>query len=144
MTSEERIKRKKEAYKAHYRELKALRAKARQVRYRNALSSAMNELNSSIQGNMNVHDEYVDRLENETAASDARLEIAMEASPAPLDPEQELKDELRRADALLAQMQAEEAGESGTTAAAETPVSPPSVKTIGQMPEVPPERNTGA
>ena len=81
MTPEE-YKRLKEAEKEHLRKLKEIKEKARVLRRQQSVTKAMEELGTSTRAALDTHEEMLDKLEMDTAMSEARFEIALEATQA--------------------------------------------------------------
>ncbi len=120
MTPEER-KRFKEEEKAHLRKLRALRAAARRQRPGTAAASVARMVADFHQA-VDVHNEFMDRLDQETARNEARVEVTLEAK-APSTPHMTAA---RHADTRVLRKRAEPESERGTEA----------VKTIGRMPDI--------
>ena len=124
MTPEEREKFKEEE-KAHLRKMRELRAAARRAQSMNATRSRVTGMVEGFQRVAGTHDEFMSKLDEETARAEARLEVALENQP-PVESKQQ------DADALLAQLSAEVATED---AVPEPEEEPEAKKTIGLAPE---------
>ncbi len=107
MTPEE-YERLKEAEKEHLRKLKKLKETARLLDRQKKVSRAVTDMTSSMQDRLDEHADIMDQIAEESALSEARLEIAMEASETADRIAREISDEeeVRKAKAkeLIRQM----------------------------------------
>ena len=127
MTPEER-KRFIEEEKAHLRKLRALKAAARRSTILGGAQRGLASMVDGLRKTLDTHGEFVDRLDRDSATSEARTEMILEEQTE-LDTRAAKE---KRADALLAQFSAEEA-DVGVTGHADDSAQK-SAKTIGRMP----------
>ncbi len=127
-----------EEEKAHLRKMRGLKVSARARAMQAAAKNRINAMVTGFTSMVDTHTEFVDRLQDETAVSEARLDMALEQKRESLEDARAAR--LRRADALVAQLEAAElASKEGSSAyddlpessEHETEVCP---KTIGRMP----------
>ena len=120
MTPEER-RRFIEEEKAHLRKLRALNAAARNQSKLAGTRQRLADMVNDARKTLETHDEFRDKLDRETAVSEAKVELALEQQ----------SSAYRRADRLVAQLAAE-GSESEDAPMEDRPVGK-TPKTIGRM-----------
>ncbi|GIV58010.1 MAG: hypothetical protein KatS3mg042_0923 [Rhodothermaceae bacterium] len=131
MTPEE-YQRIKEAEKEHLRKLRALKQKVRELERLKRVNQALSDVSGGAADTLETHREMIEKLALETAWSEARLELALEAEAGAEDPlaraEREEALQKARAQELIRQMKLE------VSSPGEAPARPPADKTIGAGP----------
>lgn len=142
MTNEE-YQRIKEAEKAHLRQIRELKGKLKSAQQFVKVKGALNEMESGVAAVSHTHEEMLDKIRQENALTEAKMEIAMENVPLQAQPT--LSDEeiqKQNAASLLAQFKAEMGilktdtpAKEETKSIGKTPVKQPTQVENSRLPE---------